>query len=106
MKRISLVIALFLTSFIAKAEFFTGNELKKHCEDRSSPVSQTFCLAYVSGVVDAHTSVLVCPPASSTAGQMEAIVKKYLNDNPAQLHKSGDIIVADAIKKEFPCKRK
>jgi alanine-alpha-ketoisovalerate/valine-pyruvate aminotransferase len=34
------------------------------------------------------------------------IVKKYINENPAQLHKSADTIVTMAIAKDFPCKKK
>jgi len=106
MKYLFFAITLFLTCFIAKAEFYTGNELKKHCENSSNPVSTSFCIGYVAGVVDAQTNIMVCPPTNSTVGQMEAIVKKYISENPSQLHKSADTVVTIAIAKDFPCKKK
>jgi hypothetical protein len=61
---------------------------------------------YVLGVVDMAMFILVCPGEGIRAGQLSAMVAKYLEDNPDKWAQSGDKIVIDALKPTFPCQHK
>jgi|LauGreDrversion4_2_1035121.scaffolds.fasta_scaffold973333_2 hypothetical protein len=106
MKKFYLTLSLFLFAQSANA-FYTGNELRTKC---NSEIKGSFergeCYGFIAGVVEAQSGVFVCLPSGVTLGQVTEMVKKYINENPAQLHKSGDIIVNSAIIKDFPCRKK
>jgi hypothetical protein len=104
MKRILFLV--LMTPFFVKAEFYSGNEIKSRCNEPKGSYLEAICFGYVSGVIDTNSGVFVCPPSSVTLQQAVDIVKKYINENPAQLHKSADTIVTMAIAKDFPCKKK
>jgi alanine-alpha-ketoisovalerate/valine-pyruvate aminotransferase len=88
------------------AEFYSGNEIKSRCNEPKGSYLEAICFGYVSGVIDSNSNSYVCPAPSITVQQAADIVKKYINENPAQLHKPADFIVTLAIAKDFPCKKK
>ncbi len=99
-------LLLILSCSVAHAQFMSGNQLKEHCnKNNDSPVGVAVCLGYVQGIADANDP-LFCFPRGVVVGQLSAIVKKYLNDNPAQLHLSGDMLVTHAFRQSFPCPKK
>jgi len=59
-------------------------------------------------VADANSFAICSPggPRGVTKGQYQSIVKKYLNDNPAELHKDADVLVLSALQQAFPCPKK
>lgn len=102
-KIIFTMLALFTGS--AHADFYTGNKLKSLCNSQNY-VESSVCIGYTVGITDSFSGYLFCPPAEVTAGQLVEMVKKYMNENPAKLHEPSSSIVVDAIKKDFPCKKK
>ena len=46
----------------------------------------------------------VCLPRSGTTGQSAAVVKQYLEQNPAQLHRPAHVLVREALQRAFPCR--
>ncbi len=102
-KLIFLTFVLFSAS--VKADFYTGNKLKTLCNSQNY-VESSVCMGYVNGVTDSFSGYLICLPPDVTTGQLVDMVKKYMNDNPAKLHEPSTSIVIDAIKKDFPCKKK
>jgi hypothetical protein len=110
MKKLSLLLLLALP-LVANSQggnFQSGNKLKTHCAQKDSIFDSAFCMGYIIGVAD-NNSFLICAPGGSggvTQGQFTDIVKKYLNDNPAQLHRDADVLVLDALKQAFPCPKK
>ena len=90
----------------AQLQFLTGNMLKQDCNSDVN-FNRDFCFGYVIGVADSN-ALLICAPrnAGVTQGQFRDIAKKYLNDNPALLHRDADGLVLDALKKAFPCPKK
>ncbi len=65
-------------------------------------------MGYTIGVADSNSFLICAPggPGGVTQGQFTDIVKKYLNDNPAQLHRDADVLVLDALTQAFPCPKK
>ena len=110
MKRIQiLAIGLFLVSGNLWAAFFDGNNLhnwlvQKEKSNVPSYVSGLFD-GYVAGVVDAGDGLVFCTGSGVTAGQNSAVVAKYINNNPEKWNKNADLLVVDALKKAFPCKK-
>lgn len=106
---------LLCTAMNAQAGFFDGNDLVKDMREwekyeRKDPsVSNLIAgnfMGYVAGVADVYDEISVCPPENSTVRQLSAIVAQFLNANPTRLAEPADVLVADALKVSFPCKKK
>ena len=97
------------------AGFFDGNDLVKDMREwekferkdasASNLVAGNF-MGYVAGVADVYDEISICPPESSTVRQLSTIVARFLNANPARWAEPADVLVADSLKKSFPCKTK
>lgn len=115
MIRILVAVGLLCTAMNALAGFFDGNELVKDMREwekfeRKDPsvsnlVAGNF-MGYVAGVADVYDEISVCPPETSTVRQLSTTVARFLNANPARWAEPADVLVADALKKSFPCKKK
>lgn len=101
MKR--LVIAALLVASSAHAEFWDGNKLL--AKMNGEIVEQMQALGYVMGASDVGYGTNHCPPSNVTAGQMEDIVKRHLNNNPATRHFTADSIIYRALRNVFPCQQ-
>ena len=101
----------------AHAEFVDGNRLKDWLDadmrveanpDRPS-TQDAFdagrAQGFVLGVWEVGVDVRFCSPGKLTAGQVMAVAKKYLNENPAKLSDSAHVLVDQAFQVSFPCKR-
>jgi hypothetical protein len=88
----------------AQAEFWTGNQLLAKMQD-SSAGERMFALGYVSGVADALTGTITCPPLTVSVGQVNDMVRALLEANPGDRHKSADVFVFTAMKAQWPCKQ-
>ena len=97
-----LLIALLMVPALARAEFFTGNQLLSLLQSREM-WDRMQGLGYIQGVFDAHMSVNICPPSGVTAGQVQDMVKNYLENIPATRNRSADLIIRDALKSVWPC---
>lgn len=107
---------IFFAASVASAEFLDGQKLKElinaqtridHGDIRSTDFQDAArANGYVLGVVDTGISILICPREGIKAGQLTAMVAKYLEDNPDKWSQSGDQIVINALKPTFPCQKK
>ena len=98
------LFVFFSSVAVAQLQFNKGNSLKESCQS-TNLYSDAFCLGYVIGVAD-NNAASICTPVGVTQGQVRDIVKKYLSDNPAQLHRDADILVLNALQQAFPCPKK
>lgn len=97
----------------ATATFMTGQRLHEYMRDytlieerRDGNVSRSgVVLGYVTGVVDANAPVL-CVPSGVSAGQLVAVVRKYLAANPEIWNLPADVVVTLALGEAFPCPKK
>lgn len=100
-----LLVGLLMVPCMAQAEFETGNTLLADLQ-ASGLVSRAVALGYIKGVADVYMHVTFCPPGAGsgiTAGQVQDIVRNYLEINPAIRHKTAESIINDALKKTWPC---
>lgn len=90
-----------------RANFVDGNDLHEQCRTRSASA-----LNYILGVHDTQQTVaglgkqekLICPWGRVSSGHVVDAVCKYLQNNPAQRHRSGASIVLKVLGEAFPCK--
>lgn len=98
----NLIIGLLLIPAVAQAEFMDGNILL-HKQRSSSVVENMVALGYVQGVFDATQQITHCAPNSILAGQVNDLVKQYLEHNPALRNKTADVLLSDLFRKTWPC---
>ena len=115
MLRKLVAVGLLCAAMNTQAGFFDGNDLVKDMrewekyERKDSSVSNLVAgnfMGYVAGVADVYDEISVCPPENSTVRQLSAIVARFLNANQARWVEPADVLVADALKTSFPCKKK
>ena len=103
MKKI--LLSLLFCSGASQAEFMDGNKLLNDMRDASNFL-QGHALGYVVGVADMGVGIVHCPPGNVTAGQLRDMVKNYLENMPAERHKSADEIVNKILKTMWPCAKR
>lgn len=111
---------------LSGAQNTTGNQLHQAC-GASDAQLQAFCTGYVVGVIEGMKSgaaILLaqagttkaeevnaltdaifefCLPDTATYGQYVDVVKKYLQDSPANRHESARFLIFAALRGDFPC---
>ena len=101
--RRALILALMMAG-TAHAEFADGNKLLK---DMNGDIyDRMHALGYITGVFDMGRSVIHCPPSNVTAGQINDMMKNYLENTPAERHLTGDTIVNKVLKAVWPCAKR
>ena len=60
-------------------------------------------ISYVMGVSDALSGQAFCITSENTAGQLAAVVRKYLEDHPDRWQFTASSLVVDALHQAFPC---
>ncbi len=102
MKKLLVVLAFVPT--VASAEFFSGNDLYRRMNS-TDYMERAQAMGYIQGAFDAGQHWRHCAPDSAgvTAGQVNDIVKQYLERNPALRNQAADLLVVDALKKIWPC---
>jgi len=110
--RCAVALAFTLAAASAQAEFYRGNDLSEVCVDSETDTTAYMryarCGGYILGVVDSITRLkayddALCLPDGVTAGQLTKVVEKFIDDNPAELHRPGAEVVAFAMFDAFPC---
>lgn len=96
-----LILAAALVCGPAQAQFYTGNDLQERIRD--GRLSQV--MFYVAGVHDANDKVLFCSPIDVTLGQVFDVVKRHLENKPEQRHFSGDLLITQALRAVWPCRK-
>jgi hypothetical protein len=114
---IVVTVALLLSPSVAESGFFGGQKLKQRL-DATERVERgttrgvgdfsdaSYGIGYVIGVADAYDDVHFCLPTEVAVGQVVAMVRKYLAENPDKWNQPGELIVLFALRPHFPCKRK
>ncbi|MGO8921125.1 MAG: Rap1a/Tai family immunity protein [Stellaceae bacterium] len=114
MRKDVLAAALVAVAFPAYAQSgMSGYNLQQACNS-NDPVLINACTLYASGFVDGlwtgqilvREGHAVCPPAGVSTGQAVEVEKKFLNDNPQELHRPASEMITAAIVLAWPCARK
>lgn len=116
MKKYLIGLLMVLSLSTHSAEFFTGNDLLDKMK-----TSRSLALGYIAGVADENDGSFYmnfptipsfveqhanCIPAGVTMGQTIDVVEQYLIANPAVRHSSGALLVKNALRSAWPCKKK
>ena len=100
------VLALFLISNSGSlfAVLVDGNKLSEwsNNQDQAGFESGLF-EGYVAGVLDVGNNLIFCTTSDVKREQLNAIVAKFLKNNPEQWNEPASILVIDSIRSEFPC---
>ena len=103
--RSGLALAAMVMATTAQAgTFWDGNKL--YSKLNGSSTDQMHGLGYIMGVADTMDTINICSPLNVTAGQMNDIVRQYLDAYPTLRHNAADIIVTRALSRVWPCDRK
>jgi hypothetical protein len=104
--RFLLISILFLSgNILAQGIFKTGNSLLADLRNTDS-IDRMIGMGYVLAVHDASSGISVCSPKGITTGQVMEVVKKYLEDNPAHLHRDADVLALKALQVSWPCPKR
>jgi len=107
------IISLFLTISL-NASFTDGNRLVEDMREykiwsngkKNVDYGKVMgFMGYVSGVSDSLGGVLICYPSNVTLGQVNAIVIKYIENNPDKWNQNASFLVSNPLIKTFPCKK-
>ena len=104
MKRLLLTIGACACLSAHAGTFWDGNKL--HSKLNGSIFEQGQALGYIMGAADAMDSVVVCAPLNATAGQMQDMVKNYLENYPAVRHLAADSLIGVVLGRVWPCDKK
>ncbi len=88
--------------------FRDGAQLRNLCSTRAGAAAQAECAAYVMGVADSWSEVLLqlrrkqCYPPATTAQQLVSAVNRYIARTPDAARTSGSSVVISALTETFP----
>jgi hypothetical protein len=89
----------------AHSQYQSGNNL--HADMNASNIStRMFAFGYVIGVVDTVIGKQLCISRDVTQGQLEEVVKIFLDSRPQVRHLPADVIVIVALEQYWPCKER
>ena len=115
-------LAVLFTAGDGRADYFDGQMLYDRCQKGDadgidSLTSFGQCLGYVLGVYDSAPILdaaaekrqwdggwTACVPEGVEAGQLTAVVKKWLRAHPEKWHVHASGLVARAFQEAFPCR--
>lgn len=100
------LVMLVLLSVGLFGDMMTGNELQSMCKNKAEEME---CLHYIVGTVDGinvghyieKKSAFFSFPENVTRGQIVAIVKKHMENNPQELHRTASVIILVAVVDAF-----
>ena len=101
--RRALILALLLAGS-AHAEFKDGNKL--HSDLNGDIYDKMHAMGYIVGVYDMGRGVLHCGPSNVTAGQINDMIKNYLENTPVDRSLTGDTVVNKVLKAVWPCQKR
>ena len=109
------MVALFVLAMSMPVEAgMTGNDLLRKCQweganEAIKILNDTFCLGIIAGYTDALRNTIglnsLCIPNKAEWEQRKKIVVKYMNDHPEKLHEYYEVLILQAMRKAFPCKK-
>jgi hypothetical protein len=109
------VVALLLAAAgDARAQMTTGNDALQPClahlmDAPSDIYRQGVCMGTVGALVffsqDLFPAYRFCPPNGGTYGQALRVVVAYMQRNPGRLHLDFQLLVIEALREAWPCRR-
>lgn len=112
MRRLAFAALLFCSATTPVIAEMTGNDWKEYCAADEQTPKYALCVGYLSGTLDGirlmqrtSGSIILCePPNSVTIPQWVAIIRRYFDQHPEQLHFVAASLVPKIVNSAFPCK--
>tara|TARA_B110000459_G_C16157929_1_gene293812 strand:+ start:178 stop:504 length:327 start_codon:yes stop_codon:yes gene_type:complete len=107
MKKLLFLLLLIPHLVMGNTFFLSGNRLLEAIN-----TNKDAAILFIYGVNDTFSLVqfgyklepkYCLPKALDDGNQLLLVVKKYLENNPSQLHESATILVSLALREPFPC---
>lgn len=101
-----LLLALLMVPAMAKAEFYTGNDLYTKMTNEHSVVDRALSMGFVTGVYDVGVYLYFCPPkpeTSITVGQVVDMSKNWLATNANRRNELAQSLLLEMFRKAWPC---
>ncbi len=106
MKRILLLVLVFIWFGDVNAKAMDGNMALAFCSDKISCAlmanSYSDGFSYALMALRADNTIFCMPPGAST-GLLGRVFKRYLLDNPENLHFTAASLAVSAFSEAFPC---
>ncbi len=104
---IAALVGVLVSGPVWAGEFDSGNFLLSTCQGKD----KSYCMGYILGVYDSlkgpnkgFKEYTFCTSGAVNMGQINDVVKKWLEDNPSQRHLAAHSLIAAALNKAFPCR--
>ena len=107
MKKILFVLILIINLYGGNA-IVDGSKAFEEYENgnkKASPIEIGYYLGIIDGV-KVLNNVIYCLPRNTSTGQLAAIVRKYIKNNPEKWNRGTWDLVVVPLKIVFPCKKK
>lgn len=110
----SFIVALFILvmSVPVKAKGLNGNDLLRKCQGQDGTtimaMNKGFCLGLIAGYTDSlrtSKNLNLCIPNEVEWGQRMEVVVKYLENHSEKRHIYYEVLIIEALKEAFPCKK-
>lgn len=107
---LGLVLAISLNAGWSEGNKFVeySKEMKKDSNDKTMKWYRVgHAEGYIAGIRDMLIDLeYICVPTGVNGSQIDAIVLKYINDNPTKWNKPASSLVWTPLIDAFPCKKK
>jgi len=105
------LLALDGNGFLGECQKYLKGSNPTGAETFGDGTAFGFCLGYMAGVTETARiwqlgteRQAYCLPEAAENDQLIRVTIKYLEDNPAELHKNASLLVQVALVEAFPCK--
>jgi hypothetical protein len=95
---------LLTTPAQANNVYETGNHLLRDLRDATGTgFGPTYALGYIVGAADAYGGSALCIPGTVTKGQLNDVVRQFLEQEPGIRDLPADILVLMALSNHWAC---
>ena len=102
--RAVVLVALVMTTAAQAGTFWDSNTLYNKLQGNT--MEQMQALGYIMGAADALDTATICAPNNVTAGQINDMMKNYLENYPAVRHLAADSLISLVLGRMWPCEKK
>ena len=102
-----LLVALLMLPALARAEFWTGNDLFNRMSS-TDVIERVQAVGYVMGAYDVGVNLFFCPATQTgiTAGQLRDMMFNWLSVNAHRRNESAEKLINEVFARNWPCRNR
>lgn len=107
MKKTILFLLLFACFSESHAKTMSGKMALALCDNnvQCALIASSYSDGFSYALLALHAeNTVYCMPAGTSSGSLGRVFRRYLRDNPEQLHFTAASLAVTAFSEEFPCK--